>query len=180
MISFRNFFRSTIRLTGRVVVALLLAVFLMIGFVYYYFDFPEPEHLADEELIQRFHQSHASFERLIQMEKEDRELAMVSEDRTTPERPSDITPERIAEYRRFLKDAGPRPWIEMSADRTQVKIGSTSRGFVTHGAEKGYLYAEKTVDEKDLMPDLDRFSKDEKGFGLRHIEGHWYLFFEGY
>jgi len=54
---------------------------------------------------------------------------------------------------------------------------SSTRGFVTQGSRKGYLYTEEKVDE--VVADLDQVSASGVGSGLRRIEGNWYLLFEG-
>jgi hypothetical protein len=140
-----------------------------------------PPHLSDNELIANFHHNREEFEQLRKMINQDIGLARITPDQIEPENSErvGIGMSRIAEYRALLKKAGVRGGISVSTDRKVVELISTYRGFVTHNSQKGYLYIDGSVDN-ELIADLDRFSASEIGSGVRHIEGNWYLFFEGY
>ena len=109
----------------------------------------------------------------------DKGLSQVFGDRTYPEDPATVgvSPARIAEYRRLLKELGIEGGILAPTDKKSVELMSSTRGFVTHGSRKGYLYTEEKVDE--VVADLDQVSASGVGSGLRRIEGNWYLLFEG-
>jgi hypothetical protein len=138
-------------------------------------------HLSDDKLIANFHRNREKFEQLRKMVNQDIGLA-----RITPDQIQLVNPEsvgigmpRIVEYRVLLKKVGVRGGISVSTDRKVVELTSTRRGFATHNSQKGYLYIDGSIDDQ-LIPDLDRFSASEIGSGIRHIEGNWYLFFEGW
>jgi len=139
-----------------------------------------PPHAPDNELIANFHRHRADFEKLREMILQDKDLLRVTSNLTQPEdlRSIGISSVRIAEYRKLLKVLGIEGGVTASSDRANVEFTTSFRGFVTHGSQKGYLYSTNPVTEP--LAGLDQFSATGVGIGLRHIEGNWYLFFEGY
>lgn len=140
-----------------------------------------PPHLSDKELILNFHQHRMEFERLQKMIGDDEGLSRLNAENVQLEtvESSPVGEARISEYRALLRKIGVRGGISVSTDRKTIEITSTHRGMATHNSQKGYLYIGGPV-MGELFSDLDRFSQTETGSGVRHIEGNWYIYFEGY
>lgn len=150
------------------------------GWVDHLLGLQDPPHSSDDELIANFHAHRADFEKLRNMIKQDEGLDRVTLDRNISDsRMLRVGLERLAEYRVLLEKVGATGGIAASSDRKTIEIVSTRRGFTTHGSEKGYLHIEGMLD-KELLSELDHFSVNDMGSGLRQIEGNWYLYFEGY
>jgi len=144
-------------------------------------QFIHPPHLSDRDLIANFHRHHAEFEQLRDMILRDKGLLRVTSDLTWPEDPQTIgiPSSRIAEYRGLLKKLGIQGGIAVSSDQENIELTTSFRGFITHGSQKGYLYTSEST-PKYLVAGLDRFSQSGVGGGWVHVDGNWYLFFEGY
>lgn len=115
---------------------------------------------------------------------QDRQLTRVDRDWTEPREPSTIgvTSARIDEYRRLFKKLGIKSGFSAPQNREHIELVASTQGWVSHGSEKGYLYADKRPDYLGGMVDeLDQYSSKQRpiGSGCRHIEGNWYLYFYG-
>lgn len=142
--------------------------------------FLDQQHLSDDEALTNFHRHRPEFEQLREMITHDKGLMQVADDWTLPKDLQSINIEsmRIAQYLCLMKDLGIKA-ILISNDRKNIEMTSSNRGFITHGSSKGYLYIDAPVNQ-NLMAELDHLSASGVGFGLRLIEGNWYLSFEGY
>lgn len=163
-----RFFQTTILL-------LAVALFASCGFP----DFSGQPHLPDERLIQNFQTHRAEFEKLVSMVLEDKVLTRVDEDWAEPKNLADS---RIAEYRRLFKIVGTPRGLSAPVSRESIEFIASSQGWAVHGSDKGYLYAEKCPDYYGkTLASLDAISLAERpvGSGCRHIEGKWYLYFQG-
>ena len=140
----------------------------------------EQPHPADHEMIANFQGHRAEFDHVRDMILHDAGLLRVDDHETWPKNPQvvGVTPERIAEYRLLLKRLGLRGGISSSEDGTTIELTNSTRGFVTHGSEKGYVYS-RNPDPRFVVPELDSLSKRGAGNGWKHIEDNWYLYFEG-
>jgi hypothetical protein len=138
----------------------------------------ESPHQSDAALIETFRHHRAQFERLRQMLGEDRGLLAVDDRRTWPEDPVTVgvPASRIDQYRALMGELGLFR-IAISEDRQTIDLIASSRGFVTHGSHKGYLYS--TAPQQYVVADLDALSRVGFWGGLRHVEDGWYLLFEG-
>jgi hypothetical protein len=138
----------------------------------------ESRHQSDAELIETFRRHRAQFERLRQMLGEDRGLLAVDDRRTWPEDPVavGVPASRIDQYRALMGELGLLR-IAISEDRQTIDLVASSRGFVTHGSHKGYLYS--TALQQGVVADLDALPHVGSWSGLRHLDGGWYLLFEG-
>ena len=147
-------------------------------------DFDGEPHLADEELIGTFHSHQADFDRLLQMVLQNKQLTRVDDDWTEPRDPKTIgvSEERVAEYRKLFRVLGIKHGFSAPQNRDHVQFLASTRGWVSHGSEKGYLYAIVIPDHLGPVRDsLDQlgFGKRPIGSGCRHIQGNWYLYFSG-
>lgn len=129
-----------------------------------------------------YYRNRADFEKLREMMIQDKGLIAVYNKRTWPEELQSIhvSSARIKEYRKLLRKLGIQGGIEGSSDQRSIRFTSSDRGMVTHNSGKGYIYTEEPVEVKDIVTDLDHFKEHEHHWGLRRIEGNWYLFYEGY
>jgi hypothetical protein len=136
-------------------------------------------HPSDRELMATFAAHRTDFEALRQMIGADRGLLRVSDRDTWPEdyAAAGVAPSRIDEYRRLLRHLGLHS-VELSADGTTVELIVSVVGLVTNGSVKGYVCG-APPDPRLVVEELDRISAAGTGAGVRHIEGDWYLFFEG-
>src|SRR5262249_17027737 len=147
-------------------------------------DFSGERHLPDDELIDKFRRHQEGFERLREMILQDRELTRVGEDWTEPRDPKTIgiSNERIAEYRKLFIVLGIKSGFSAPRSRDYIQFLSSTQGWVSHGSEKGYLYAILIPGYLGPVRDsLDQFSagKNPTGSGCRHIQANWYLYFSG-
>lgn len=142
----------------------------------------EQPHLPDKELIANFNAHKADFEKLVSMVLEDKDLTRVDDDWTSPRDPQTIgvSPERIAEYRQMFAKLGLPRGFSATVDKTRIEFIASSQGYVTHGSSKGYLYGDKSF-SGEVVESLDEMSLAKRPFGsgCRHIEGKWYLYFNG-
>ncbi len=175
--------RSSCVFVGAVAIAIALLGLLVWrgGCVAELLGLQDRAHESDSDLIETFQRHRAEFEHLKQMIVRDKGLFVVRSNRTLPKDPGSvgISASRIDEYRKMMKDLGIHGSIEITMDRTSIRIVSSGRGFVTHSSEKGYIYAAVPF-KKGVVAELDSLSSRGKGAGLRRIEENWYLFFEGY
>ncbi len=162
--------------TFQIIVFFLLATFLASC------DFPDfsgQPHLPDEQLIENFKAHRAEFEKLVAMVLEDKSLTRVDENSTRPE---NFATSRVAEYRQLFKIVGTPRSVSARLNRESIEFIASSQGWAVHGSSKGYLYSEKKPEYYGKPIDsLDEMSLAKRPFGsgYRHIEGNWYLYFEG-
>jgi len=144
---------------------------------------PFQPHLPDAQLIANFQAHKVEFERLRQMVIEDKELTMVNYHWPDPDdpKPSECSQERAAEYRKLFSQLN-LPWgISAPSDRDWIKFGASAQGGRSaHASTKGYLYTSKRPE--NLVDSLDNISLQEVPIGVwnRHIEGNWYIHFNGH
>lgn len=137
-------------------------------------------HPSDEALLANFNAHRAGFERLIEMIREDKGLERVDVDWTRPDDPASIgiSDARIQTYRRMFASLNVPRGFYSYRDPTRVHLLAHTAGFAFGGSAKGYAYQEVRPDP--VIDRLDDFHGPvgESAFAYRHIEGHWYLFYE--
>lgn len=155
----------------------LLSAIAFVGFVYYSFpDFNDQQHLPDEVLIQNFYDHREEFEHLRLSLERDEFIHRIDDNWTDP---PNIAREKVAEYRRLFSVIGTPRGIYNRRNPLRIEFWASTRGMVTSGSAKGYLYSEERPEE--VVDDLDKFHNGSRGLGSqgrRHIEGNWYLFFD--
>lgn len=142
-------------------------------------DLAGQPHLPDKQLIENFRIHRAEFEKLVAMIVEDKGLTRVDDNWTEP---ASYDAARVAEYRKLFKIVGTQRGVSATVDREAIEFIASSQGFVTHGSAKGYLYAKKCPFQLGkTVESLDEMSSGERptGSGCHHIEGQWYLYFQG-
>lgn len=135
---------------------------------------------SDEDLIATFHYRRAEFDRLLQMIIADTKLYRIDCDWTDPKEPIEagVSPERIAEYRRLLDDVGCHRGFE-AFQRQGIHFIAAARGLVTGGSSKGLYYFAGAPPL--VVTNTATYSQKPQEYSyevFRHIEGHWYVFFE--
>jgi hypothetical protein len=138
-----------------------------------------PKHPSDSTMLEFFEHNRAEFEMMRKMILADEGLVIVGKRNfkieENSERPS-LT--RLRLYRKTMKNLGVRQ-IRAAPNRSRIYFEISSNGFVTHSSAKGYLHADK-IREEILFPSLDEMTDSRRGVGYRHLDGDWYLIFEGY
>src|SRR4030095_10219009 len=139
---------------------------------------------SDQRLLSNFDKHEATFNKLIEMLKTDRDLIRVDENWTEPKHPETVgvSPARIANYRQMLRGArGPRgvqaETFVYEVDFFYWMIGSARLSDTI----KGYAY--RTRPPMEVLNSLDGFRPNPKDADdtikmYRRIRGTWYLFFE--
>ena len=136
----------------------------------------------DAELIQRFHRSRATLERLREMVEEDYFRApgqgpwriglTYVDDKTLPQ-------ERVEEYRRLMREVGVvRVWASVQSQH--ITFASDLTGMLDVGAGKGFVYILQDKEPK-IAPSLDEScmppdSREGSCFAHRPLQGNWWLF----
>ena len=134
---------------------------------------------SDEALIRNLAEHRAVFDRLIAMIREDKGLERVDDDWTRPDDPASIgvTPERIAEYRRLLAEAGVTRGFYSFNDATTITFMAYAFGLSISGCSKGYIFTDGTPEDLVDEP-LDKFHGVSKTLVRRAIGNGWYLEFD--
>ena len=139
---------------------------------------------SDQRLMSNFDKHEATFSKLIEMLKTERDLIRVDQDWTEPKDPKTIgvSPARITTYRELLREARVPRGLHSEPFRYEVDffywtIGSAISSVTT----KGYAY--RTRPPIEVLNTLDGFRPDPKDADdavkvYRHIRGNWYLFYE--
>lgn len=148
----------------------------------------DPPRPTDAVLIERLRAKMPLFLQLIAMIEQDRDLERVDIDWTKPDDPGTVgvSPERIATYRKLMKEAGVPRGFSALKPRKAITFIAYASGLFTHGWAKSYIYVLPGSESErygfDLEDgDLDGASAGQKKFfGYRHIEGNWYLLLESY
>lgn len=137
--------------------------------------------LPDATLIASFHEHRSTFEQLRQMILADSRLHRVDEDRTEPKDPAaaGVSPERIAEYRRLLREIGcPGGIIAYGNRHGDIYFISGHRNILLAASTKVYCYLKNAPASTVTDTSALRVGDDEQAY--RHIEGHWYIYWTGF
>ena len=139
---------------------------------------------SDQRLLSNFDKHEATFNKLMEMLKTDRDLIRVDQDWTEPKNPETIgvSPARITRYREMLKEARVPRGLHSEPFTHEVDffywmIGSA----ISSDTTKGYAY--RTRPPMEVLNTLDGFhsypkNADEAVKVYRHVRGNWYLFYE--
>jgi hypothetical protein len=133
---------------------------------------------ADNQLIANFKQHRSEIATLMDMMRADKVIRRVDDTWTDPADPSKagVSPARIAEYRRILKDVGYPRGFYFNPESGSVVLVAWAIGLGVSGASKSFMY-----DPPNLVPlveDLDAYHP-QPGQGqvlaFRRVDDHWYL-----
>ncbi|MGI9036430.1 MAG: hypothetical protein ACR2GD_10390 [Pyrinomonadaceae bacterium] len=147
-------------------------------------------HPSDEVLIKNFQNNENDFEKLNQMAKEDSDFVRIANDFNwtkesiaypRPKSEKDLSEKRWNEYRSLFRKLNLKMGI-INSQPEGVGFLASTKGMVTGGSEKGYMYL---IEEP--FPIVD--SLDEPNFSRPELEGrnnkilyrklkdNWYLYY---
>jgi len=153
------------------------------------FDSPHPSDAALESVF-RNHQ--ADFELLLSMSRADSKVMRIAPDFTwlvddaswpRPEDKLGFSEERWNQYRELFRKLSLQSGLLTYRDQGTTYFLASSKGLVTGGSGKGYVYS-----EKELIPvssSLDDISTEtlkssSNGMVYKKIGGNWYLFYDAH
>ena len=138
---------------------------------------------SDRQLIGNFRRHRAVFDAIAQMSQEDKGYISIScrKDGSDEVQKEGISPSRAEQYRLLLNKTAARHLIAGTGKTAaySAKLSCWFQGSSqTKDDDKGYAYL--AVPPKPLADTLDNYqpkASDEDTM-YRHIEGHWYLYYE--
>jgi len=136
---------------------------------------------SDASMLRHFERHEATFEKLVTMAGADKGLVRVDEDWTLPARTQSVgvSGERLAVYRKLLRDAGTPRGFKVSQDAVGYDFYFWLRGSaVSADVQKGFAY--RASPPPGIVQNLDGIRADPGKYliAYRHIRGPWYLFYE--
>ena len=162
---------------------MLVGLFAMLAVGCGFFSSPPA---SDKSMLENFRAHEADFKKLASMLKEDANLVLVNEaaafspstERGVPPKAAELSPQRLDEYRRLLKQTGV----------LMITRGEGGMSFVTQegsdpidGLEKNYVYAENPpsplVDSLDQIDKLSRHRGQLRKGVYKKIADNWYIEF---
>jgi hypothetical protein len=139
---------------------------------------------SDAVMLRHFQRHEPAFAALAEMASADKGLDRVDDSWTIPSdtRSVGVSPERLAQYRRMLGEAGtPRGFQvrrRQDGDNGINFLFWLQGSAVSDDIDKGFAY--RIVPPATVVPTLDSIQPiSREGFiAYRHIRGNWYLFYE--
>ena len=132
-------------------------------------------HPTDEAMIAHWRGKRAVFEQLTAMLKDDPALKRLAQDWVQPQ-DTGITAERIALYRKLMKDAG---IVSLSNYGNEMKFLFHASGWSIAGSGKSFVFGDPSSYAEQIDGDLETASQGErKGTWQRPLEGRWRLEFD--
>jgi len=157
---------------------------LAIGGLWFWYDrevnAPLP---SDASLTQNFYEHRIDIERLRKMAVHDKNLIRIAptftrlqNDWSWPRTDIGISQSRWDLYRALFRKVGSDDGIDF--DNTYFQLTEASRGLVTGGSSKGYIYT-STV-PSPVVSTLDEFPRGANYdiWLYEHLTGNWYVFLE--
>lgn len=148
-------------------VSILFIFMIMVGLIWLIFP-SEKNHLEDDVLIENFEKNRDSFEKLVVMFNEDKNMSVIDDTWIRPE--NGISHKRWEEYKRLVQKLELDAGIHRCYGKECIEFISTSQGLPSAGTAKGYVY--KPQNPKSI----DR--RNENGIMYKKINKDWYVFFE--
>jgi hypothetical protein len=135
---------------------------------------------SDAAMLRHFDRHEGAFDTLIKMASADKGLDRVDQDWTMPADTTSVgvSSERLADYRRVLRDAGTPRGFQVSQGHDGFDFLFWSRGSaISADRDKGFAY--RTTPPPSTVQSLDDIRGDSGNalIALRHIRGDWYLFY---
>jgi hypothetical protein len=164
----------------RLTLALVLgipAAFIAVGWIAK--EAHEPP--SDAAMLRDFTPHEATFNTLVEMIAADKALDRVDENWTMPAdtKSVGVSPERLADYRRLLRDAGTPRGFQVSPAHDEFKFFYWLRGSaISDDMDKGFAY--RTTPPASTVQTLDGIRSESRDafVAYRHVRGNWYLFYE--
>jgi len=136
---------------------------------------------SDATMLRQFERNESKFDALVGMANADKGLDRVDENWTIPADTKDVgvSPERLADYRRLLRDAGTPRGFQVAQGRDGFNFFFWLRGSaISDDTDKGFAY--RTTPPPSTVQTLDGIRAESRNASIafRHIRGNWYLFYE--
>lgn len=141
---------------------------------------------SDIERESQFNQHRGDFERLVRMSDEDNKALRIAFDFTWVQgekmsgemggdRPIGFSDERWSEYKTLFKNLKLESGLTRSQTGSLILLSADTRGLVTGGFEKGYMFSrERKVCEHESLDDLEVLKS--KNFACITLDGPWSLY----
>ena len=129
-------------------------------------------HPTDDELVTNFYKHRADFEQLRLMYIPDREIGQITPEFTR----GSISQARWNEYRTFFRILHLESGISGYPQNKQIWFDASSVGIVPSGSSKGYVYSTEAL--PIVTGELEANRSDDGEYIYKHIEEHWYLYYE--
>lgn len=166
-------------LNGGLLRCVLILRFLFIASSLFFMGCSQDKpHASDSTLMRLFSDQKSIFNELAAMIEEDKSLERVDDTWVHPD-PAPISRERLAKYRRLLKNVGCVRGFSHFSGSKGITIFASCNGLVTGGSAKGYYYS--VTPPGPLVADIDSYRQEHTGLSYevyRHIAGNWYLWYE--
>lgn len=147
----------------------------------------EPDHPSDLSLIKIFEQNETDFETLAKMSIQDLKVVRIAHDFTwlennvawpRPDSQLGFSKERWDQYRSIFRKLGLKEGIHRREDEPEVTFFiASSRGLVTGGSDKGYVYSIKEIGPLVESLDQRKFPLRDMEPVYRKIKDNWYLYY---
>jgi hypothetical protein len=136
---------------------------------------------SDAVMLRHFDRHEGALDTLAKMADADKGLDRVDQDWTMPAdtRSVGVSSERLADYRRLLRDAGTPRGFQVSQSQDGFNFLFWLRGSaISDDTDKGFAY--RTSPPAHTVQFLDGIRTDSRNASIayRHIRGNWYLFYE--
>ena len=136
---------------------------------------------SDAAMLRHFEHHEDRFDALVEMASADRGLNRVDQNWTMPAdtKSVGVPPERLADYRRLLREAGIPRGFQVSQGHDGFDFFFWLRGSaISDDTEKGFAY--RTIPPQSTVQTLDGIRTDSRNalIAYRHVRGNWYLFYE--
>jgi hypothetical protein len=136
---------------------------------------------SDAAMLRHFDRHEGALDTLAKMAGADGGLDRVDQDWTMPAdtRSVGVSSERLADYRKLLRDAGTPRGFQVSQGHDGFNFLFWLRGSaISDDTDKGFAY--RTTPPPRTVQSLDGIRTDSRNalIAYRHIRGNWYLFYE--
>jgi hypothetical protein len=136
---------------------------------------------SDAAMLLHFDRHEGALDTLAKMADADKGLDRVDQDWTMPAdtRSVGVSSERLADYRRLLRDTGTPRGFQVSQGHDGLNFLFWLRGSaISDDTDKGFAY--RTTPPPRTVQSLDNIRTDSRNALIvyRHIRGNWYLFYE--
>lgn len=171
---------------------LMKLILLIVAFLTLQVSCLDSPHPSDEELEVVFRDHESDFELLLNMSRADSEVMRIAPDFTwlvddaswpRPKEKLGFSEERWNQYRRLFEKLKLTNGLLSHRDQGTTYFLASSRGLVTGGSGKGYVYSEKEL--TPISDSLDKVSPEVLSKSInrtvyKKIKPNWYLFYDAH
>jgi hypothetical protein len=136
---------------------------------------------SDAAMLRHFERHAATLDKLVEMVSADKGLDRVDQTWTMPADTKSIgvSSERLADYRRLLRDAGTPRGFQISQGHDGIDFFFWLRGSaISDDTDKGFAY--RTTRPTNTLQSLDNIQVNSRDalIAYRYIRGNWYLYYQ--